>query len=81
MAHASQPVALSLSDIAKATNDDVILKSVMDTLQNNSWEKQLCRNNNAIQCYKTLSQELSVLSEENGNVLLRDTKLCIPENL
>ena len=52
MAHASQPAALSLSDIAKATNDDVILKSVMDAMQNNSWEKQLCRNNNEFQCYK-----------------------------
>ena len=32
MARAAQPVALSLSDIAKATNDDVILKSVMDAM-------------------------------------------------
>ena len=81
IARAAQPVALSLSDIAKATNDDVILKSVMDAMQNNSWDKQLCRNDNEFQCYKTLSQELSVVSVENGNVLLRGTKLCIPETL
>ena len=38
MARAAQPVALSLSDIAQATNDDVIVKSVMDAMQNNAWD-------------------------------------------
>ena len=81
MARVAQPGALTLSDIAKATNDDVILKSVMDAVQQNSWEKQTCRNNDTFQCYKSLSQELSVVSVETGTILLRGTKLCIPETL
>ena len=38
MARAAQPAALTLSDTATATNDDIILKSVMDAVQQNSWK-------------------------------------------
>ena len=71
-----QPAALTLSDIATATNDDIILKSVMDAVQQNSWEKQQCSKNETFLCYKTLSTELSVVSVE-----LRGARLCISESL
>lgn len=50
-------------------------------MQNNTWEKQPCTKDEAFQCYKTLSGELSAVSVDQGCVLLRGTKLCIPESL
>ena len=81
MARAAQPASLTSSDIATATSDDIILKSVMDAVQQNSWEKQQCSKIETFLCYKTLTTELSVVSVEQGTVLLRGTRLCIPESL
>ena len=81
VARAALPASLTLSDIAVASETDTIIKCALDALQNNTWEKQLCTKDEAFQCYKTLSNELSAVLVDQGYVLLRGTKLCIPESL
>ena len=81
VARAALPASLTLSDIAVASETDTIIKCALDALQNNTWEKQPCTKDEAFQCYKTLSNELSAVLVDQGYVLLRGTKLCIPESL
>ncbi|KAL4219053.1 hypothetical protein ACF0H5_021636 [Mactra antiquata] len=74
------PNSLSLSDIAAASRNDCIITCVMDAVRNNTWTKQTCKND-SYKLYQQLSDELTVVSENDGRILLRGTKLCIPKGL
>ncbi|XP_053403127.1 uncharacterized protein K02A2.6-like [Mercenaria mercenaria] len=81
IAHTSVPSSLTMSDIATATQKDCVIKCVMDALPNNSWSKQLCYQDDSFRSYQTVSEELTAVSLDEGNVLLRGTRLCIPDSL
>ena len=77
------PDALKLSDVAKATETDCILSCVRNALEQNDWKTQKCKLDENFRLYENLNknQELAVAYTEDGFVLLRGTKLCIPECL
>ena len=81
IANAAVPRPLNLRDVACATAKDCVLKCIISALQNNTWIKQTCRSDDTYKCYQQLADELTVLSTEDGNVLLRGTRLCIPRSL
>lgn len=75
------PKSLRLNDMATATKDDCVIKCVMDALSTNKWKQQKCSKSNELKCYEQLSNELSVVHTEQGTVLLRGTRICVPQNL
>ncbi|XP_060604313.1 uncharacterized protein K02A2.6-like [Ruditapes philippinarum] len=77
------PDALKLSDVAKATETDCTLSCVRNALEQNDWKTQKCKLDESFRLYENLNknQELAVAYTEDGFVLLRGTKLCIPESL
>ena len=52
----------------------------MKAPQDNSWKKQPCSQDERFKCYEQLFSELSVVSVDKGNALLRGTQLCVPES-
>ncbi|XP_052806647.1 uncharacterized protein K02A2.6-like [Mya arenaria] len=81
IANAAVPKSLNLQDVARATAKDCVLTCIISALQNNTWIKQTCAGDGSYNCYQQLADELTVLSTEHGNVLLRGIKLCIPNSL
>ena len=81
VAHNSVPGSLTLTDVAKATQEDCVLKCVTSAIKNNTWSKEKCKMDEVYRKYKQVQDELSVLSMDIGNILLRGTRLCIPESL
>lgn len=77
----SVPNALNLSDIATATKVDKILPNVIASVKTNRWNKKLCRHNKAYNAYFKLNHELTVLDVDGSEILLRGTRLVIPEIL
>ncbi|XP_060595124.1 uncharacterized protein K02A2.6-like [Ruditapes philippinarum] len=78
------PDALKLSDVAKATETDCILSCVRNALEQNDWKTQkIAKLDENFRLYENLNknQELAVAYTEDGFVLLRGTKLCLPESL
>ena len=81
IANCAVPKSVSLNDVVAATTKDCILTCVIKACQHNSWANQKCSESSTFKCYKQLADELSVVSSDNGFMLLRGTRLCIPASL
>ena len=77
----SLPNALTLSDIANATKEDPTLQNVIKAVKSNNWSEKLCKSDKMYNAYAKLCHELTVLEVNNQEIILRGTRLVIPENL
>ncbi|KAL8562268.1 hypothetical protein ACOMHN_037224 [Nucella lapillus] len=81
MANHSVPKAMTLDEIANATEYDPTLKAVIKSVQTGFWHTPTDTyiDVSSYQILKTVREELSV--QNNGQVLLRGTQLVIPRSL
>ena len=77
----SVPNALTLLDIANATKDDVTLQNVITSVKTNNWSEKLYQNDKSYGAYSKLCDELTVLEVDGLEILLRGTRLAIPQTL
>ena len=77
----SVPNALNLSDIATATKEDKTLQNVISSVKTNNWSEKLCEQDKTYNAYAKLSQELTVLEVDGLEIILRGTRLVIPQTL
>jgi len=75
------PKSLNLSEVARATQKDCVIECVIQAVQNNAWHKQMCSQTDSYRRYLNIREELTVVSLSDGQVLLRGTRLCIPDAL
>ena len=81
LASNSVPKSLTLSEVARATQTDCVIQCVIQAVENNTWYKQRCSQTDSYRCYLNVREELTVVSLSDGHILLRGTRLCIPESL
>ena len=81
IANSATPSALSMKDIAESTKCDKTLCQVAQAIQTNKWHSDELKKNEQFDCYRKLADELTVLETEHGSIVLRGTRLCIPEKL
>ena len=79
--HALKSNSMRLVDVAEATENDNTIRSVIRALDSNDWKNPQKCHIDSFNCYKQLSHELAVVHAPEGTVLLRGTRLCIPEKL
>ena len=77
----SVPKALNLSDVTLATKDDKTMRNVILSVATNKCNKKLCAINRSYDIYSKLSHELTVLDVDGHDILLRGTRLIIPQSL
>ena len=68
-------------DIANATKDDVTLQNVIKSVKTNNWSEKLCQNDKTYGSYAKLCDEPSLLEVDGLEILLRGTRLAIPQTL
>ena len=73
------PKAMTLDEIVKETTKDNCLQTVIQNVKRDSWDKSY--SNKTLDTFSRCKNELTVVSLENGEVLLHDTKLVIPAKL
>ena len=66
------PKAITLAEIQQATNNDQTMKGLRASIRLNQWD------NDIVKPYKSVKYELTVTSE---NIILRGTRIVIPESL
>ena len=66
------PKAMTLEEIQQATNNDQAMKGLRASIRLNQWD------NDIVKPYKSVKDELTVTSE---NIILRGTRILIPESL
>ena len=77
----SVPNALNLSDIVTATKEDKTFQNVISSVKTNNWSEKLCEQDKTYNAYAKLSQELTVLEVDGLEIILRGTRLVIPQTL
>ena len=79
----STPVAINLEEVKRGTLNAYTLQRVIESIRNSSWyhenTQELRLDNKAFKSFQTVKDELSVNAE--GNLVLRGTKIVIPESL
>ena len=69
----SKPSAIKIEEIVEATRNDIIIQKVIKCIQSNNFPSDP-----DILSFKNIKDELSIT---NQGILLRDTRMVIPENL
>ncbi|KAH3832760.1 hypothetical protein DPMN_106055 [Dreissena polymorpha] len=75
------PDSLTLAEIAEATRKDKVLCSLINALSQNKWHNQSVQNSAIYQQYRALADELTSVKINDNYVVLRGSRLCIPESM
>lgn len=81
IASTAVPKALNLSDVASATKDDKTLQNVILSVKTNRWSRKMAAINRSYGVFSKLCHELTVVDVDGQEVLLRGTRLVIPQSL
>jgi hypothetical protein len=75
------PKAMTLNEIASATTEDKLLPTVIESVKTNKWNKEMRKKNKNYELFFRIREELTVVHIRHHTVLLRGTRLVIPENM
>ena len=89
LAENAVPKAMTLNEIQKATKDDATLQTLIEIIRNRNWQsvykpKQPFPDNvnqSDLTRFHKIREELTVTSHTEGNIILRGTRIVIPELL
>lgn len=73
------PKSMSLDEICESTNRDTLLQNVIECVESGQWYKY--KNEQTMDIFSRLREELTVRKMPKGSVLLRDNRLVIPKEL
>ena len=75
----SVPNAHILLYIANATQDNATLQNIIKSVKTNNWSEKLCQIDKTYGAIAKLFDELTVLEVDEFEILLRGTRLGIPQ--
>ena len=78
IASAAVPLALTNDDIINATKDDPTLQKVIQIIHNNHWRHAMSNPDQDVKPFISVRNELAVT---DNNLLLKNDKIVVPENL
>ncbi|KAK3083972.1 hypothetical protein FSP39_006106 [Pinctada imbricata] len=75
------PRSMQLDEIIKASQHDPVIPLVIEAVTLNHWDPKLCKDNKSYNCFSRMRNELTVVSIKDKCILLRGTRIVIPESL
>lgn len=72
---------MTLDKIVKSSKSDSIIQDVIESIRFNSRKSLTSKEGNDYDTYFRICYELSVFEEEEGQILLHDTRIIIPKDL